>query len=476
MRGRTVAGEAGAPSGAEGGARGDGIAVAVGRSVATEASLGDDLREGRDPPPGTTGASIDRAIDPAVRRRRLARRVGTAVAVTAVLMLGLRWGSAALQPSVSRREVRIGRVDRGELAAVITASGTVVPEIEQVVSMPVEARVLAIHKRPGDPVARGEAILDLDLSAAELEQEKLDQALAQRENLQARTRLDLEARLDDLSSQREVKTLQLGALQAQSQRDRQLQQRGLLARESLAQTELQEAQAAVELRRLAADEQHARAVNRATLAGLALEMATLRHERAEARRQLQLATTRADRPGVVTWTVTEEGATLRKGDVLARIADLRSFRVDATLPDVHAQRLAAGLPVLVHVSEAAAGAPPLEGTVSNVHPTIRDGLLSFAVTLADRSSPRLRSNLRVDVQVVVSRKEQVLRIPRGPFAEAAGVREVFVVRGDRAVRTPVKLGASGSEHLEVLSGRQAGDEAIISDMTESLHLPELLLR
>ena len=180
-------------------------------------------------------------------------------------------------------------------------------------------------------------------------------------------------------------------------------------------------------------------------------MATLRRERAQARRQLERATTRADRPGVVTWTVTEEGATVRQGEVIARIADLRSFRVDATISDVHAQRVAAGLPVLVKVSDAARPAD-LPGTISQVHPTIRDGVLSFSVALKERSSPLLRSNLRVDVLVILSRKERALRIARGPFAEAGGVREVFVVRGDRAIRTPVRLGSSGPDHLEVLSG------------------------
>ena len=380
-----------------------------------------------------------------------------------------------MRPTIARRDVRTARVDVGPLEAIVAATGAVVPEIEQVVSMPVDARVLKIRKRPGDAVARGEAILDLDLSAAELEQEKLEQALAQKANLQARTRLDLEARMNDLKSQHEVKTLQLGALRSQTARDRQLQQRGLLARENLAQSELQEAQAGVELTRIAADEQHARASTRALLEGLALEMATLRRERAEARRRLERATTRADRPGVVTWTVSEEGATVRQGEVIARVADLRSFRVDATVSDVHAQRLAAGLPVLVKLSDAASAAE-LKGTVSNVHPTIRDGVLTFSVALAERSSPLLQSNLRVDVLVVTSRKERVRRIPRGPFAEASGVRDVFVVRGDRAVRTQVHLGSAGPEHLEVLTGLHPGDEAIISDMSESLHLPELLIR
>ena len=40
-----------------------------------------------------------------------------------------------------------------------------------------------------------------------------------------------------------------------------------------------------------------------------------------------------------------------------------------------------------------------------VRPTIANGVLSFAVALREKSSPLLRSNLRVDVLVVVGRKD-----------------------------------------------------------------------
>jgi HlyD family secretion protein len=355
---------------------------------------------------------------------------------------------------------------------VITASGTVVPELEQVVSSPVEARVLRVRKRAGDPVARGETIVELDLSAAALDQDRLDQSLAVRANDQTKTRLDLLARLDDLGAQRRVKGLQLAALRAGTARDRQLHERGMLSAEVVAQSELAEAQAAVELERLTAEEEHARQSNRATLHGLDLEMVTLRRERAEARRLLELGTTRADRAGVVTWAVTEEGAAVHKGDVLARVADLRSFRVDATVSDVHAQRLARGQAVIVKISESAS----LAGTIATVNPTIRDGVVTFSVALAERSSPLLRSNLRVDALVVTSRKERVRRVARGPFAEAGGVRDLFVVRGRQAVRTRVQLGLAGAEHLEIVDGLAPGDEVIISDMSDYLSLRELAIR
>ncbi|HEY7510382.1 MAG TPA: HlyD family efflux transporter periplasmic adaptor subunit [Vicinamibacteria bacterium] len=415
---------------------------------------------------------MDRPLAPEfVRQRRRRRTVGAAAGVS-LAGFALLWGPGLIRPTVSRDRIRTARVDRGAIEAVITATGHVVPEVEQVVSSPVDARVLRILRRAGEPVAPGEPIVELDLSASQVALAKLDQDLALKRNQQEKTRLDLQAKLAEVQAKWDVKKLQLEGYRAQLRRHRDLHAQGLLSQEALQQSELAEAQAAVELRQLEAERASAQQSTRAQLAGVALEAAQLSRERDEARRQLLLATTRADRNGVVTWTVTEEGAAVRKGDLLARLADLGSFRVEATVSDVHAQRLVPGLPVEVRVAEGQG----LAGTVATVRPAIANGSVSFAVALRERSSPRLRTNLRVDVLVIVGRKDDALRLKRGPFANGEGQQQVFVVQGDRAVRTPVRLGLSSFDQFEVVSGLQEGDEAVISDMSAYQHVKQVALR
>ena len=151
----------------------------------------------------------------------------------------------------------------------------------------------------------------------------------------------------------------------------------------------------IELKKIQNERENAQRSTRAQLEGLAMEMATVRKETQEARRQLDLASPKADRRGVLTWALSEEGITVHKGDVLARIADLSSFRVEATLSDVHAKHVSVGLPVAVKVGEET-----LDGTVTNVLPTIKNGIMTMQVALQQKSSPLLRSNLRVDAFIV----------------------------------------------------------------------------
>jgi HlyD family secretion protein len=416
--------------------------------------------------------TMDRALPAAfVQQRRRRRTLGAAAGVSLAGVV-LVWAPGLIRPTLDRERIRTAVVDRGAIEAVITATGTVVPEVEQVVSSPVDARVLRILKRAGDAVAPGEPIVELDLTGSQVALAKLEQDLALKRNLQERTRLDLQAKLADTQARWDVKKLQLESYRAQLRRHRDLHAQGLLSQETLQQSELAEAQATVELKQLEADRAAAQESTRAQLSGVALEAAQLTRERDEARRQLLLATTRADRHGVVTWTVTEEGAAVRRGDVLARLADLGSFRVEASVSDVHAQRLAAGLPVAVRVAEG----QQVAGTVATVRPAIQGGSISFAVALREKSSPLLRSNLRVDVLVVVDRKDHTLRLKRGPFANGEGRQDVFVVRGDRAVRTPVRIGLGDFDRFEVVEGLREGDEAVISDMSAYLHVKEVSLR
>jgi HlyD family secretion protein len=347
----------------------------------------------------------------------------------------------------------------------------VLPEIEQVVTTPVDARVVAIRHRAGARVTAGEPLVDLDVSAARLAADNLAQDVAIKANEQARRRIALERSLIDLDGRLEVKRLQLEQLKQQLDRDRQLHAEGLMSVELFRKSELASAQAAVELKQLQAERANAQVSTRAEIEGLALETAKLRREEGEARRLVDLAAIRADRDGVVTSALTQEGIAIRKGDVVARLADLGSYRVEASVSDAYAARLAAGLPALVK-----AGDTVLEGTVIGIDPTVANGVLTVNVSLREAAASALRPNLRVDVQLVTDRRPDTLRVRRGAFATGEGTQPVFVVRGDRAVRTPVTFGVSSADFFEITAGLSAGDEIVTSDMRDYVSLKELRLR
>jgi len=400
------------------------------------------------------------------------RRVIGVILSAALVAAVFIWGPRLIKPSVARARIRTAKVDTGVIEAMITASGTVLPEFEGVISSPVNARVLKILKRPGAVLSKGDPILELDLNESRLAVEKLNQQIELKQNQQAKAKLDLENTLIDLQSRWEIKNLEYKASKAATARNRELYRQGLMSEERLREVELLEEKTAFELKQLEESKRNAQASTKTQLDGLALEMKTLEQERVEAQRQLELATTKSDRHGVLTWVINEEGATVQKGAVLARIADLSAFRVEATVSDVHANRLSFGQPVKVKVNDDLS----LSGAIARINPTVNNGVITLVVGLEDKSNAQLRSNLRVDVLIGAERKDGVLRVRRGPSVGGEGVRDIFVIRGDVALKTAAKFGAAGADYCEVVQGLLEGDEVIISDMTDYMHLNEVKLK
>jgi HlyD family secretion protein len=414
---------------------------------------------------------VDREIDPGDRRRQHLKRwlIGAAVVLAAWAVVA--WGFGLIRPSVKRAMVRTAVVDQGAVDASLSATGVVVPETEQVVSSPVDARLLRILKRAGSPVKAGDPLVELDVNASVLEVEKLEQDLALKANQQSRSRLSLENTLSELDTQVEIKTLQLESARLERERHRQLYAQGLVSQEMVRKSEVAESQAGIELRRLEASRKNAQASTRAELDGLGLEWSKLQKDLMEARRMLGLATPRANRTGVVTWTLTEEGSTVRKGEVLARLADLSSFRVDASVSDAYASRLSVGSPVQVRADDRL-----LDGQVSDVLPTVQNGIITVRIALKDRSDASLRQNLRVEVFIVTGHRDRTLRVRKGSSTSGEGIQQVFVVRGNRADRVRVRFGIASFDFVEVVEGLIAGDEVIISDMADYQHLSSIRFR
>lgn len=414
---------------------------------------------------------MDRPLDSGYRRRVLIKRLLLALGALVVIAAVLVWGPGWIRPSLSRGRIRTAKVETGPIEATITASGTILPEFEQVISSPIEARVLKILQRPGSLLTTGQPILQLDVSQSVLAVEKANQQLELKQNQMAKLKLDLESTLIGLRSQWEIKNLEYKSAKANSAKTRDLFSQGLVSQEVLRQAELQEEKTGIELQQLEDSQKNAQKSTSTQLDGLELELNTLRKERDEDQRQLDLATTKSDRDGVLTWVVPEEGATVHKGDVLARIADLTSFRVVATVSDIHAARLIPGMPVAVKINDE-----PLSGSIATIDPTIQNGAVTLTASLVDKSSPLLRSNLRVDVLIGMDHKDRVLAVKKGPALNSEGMHDVFVLRGDAAIKVPVRIGITSFDRVEVLQGLEEGDEVIISDMTDYMHLKEIRLK
>ena len=414
--------------------------------------------------------AMDRPIDPAFRRRQRGKRIAYSAMGLAAFVWLCVWLPSWIRPALDPNRIRIAQVQWGAVEETIAASGTVVPQFEQIIFSPVHTRLVRILQKPGAVLQQGQVIVELDLNAARLEVEKRAEELALKQNRRTQLELDKRKKLSDLETRWRLKNLEFQRFKTRTAQLRELKGIGAVSGEELSQARLQEQRAEIELQQLQEDRRNLVESTAAQLEALQLEMNILEREGAEAQRRLERADIRADRAGVLTAIAPEVGASIGQGQEIARIADLSSFRVDVTVSDIHARRLQEGLWVRLRINEE----EYVKGHIARILPTVAGGTIQLEVELEDSAHALLRPNQRVDAYIVTARKDRALRLKRGPFINGrSGLHEVFVVRGHTAVKTEVRIGIANFEYYEVEEGVLDGDEVIISDVKDYLHLDEV---
>lgn len=413
---------------------------------------------------------MDREIGQDIQRRRIVRRVLVTVIALAAGAFCLAATVEWLRPSVDRDEMRTAKVTRGSVEATLQASGTVVPLVEQVVSSPVEARVLRVGRRAGATVKTGDELLTLDTAATRLEAERNDERLTQKVSENEKLSLGLEENLATLEAQLEQKKLDAEIFHHTATQKRKLHDEGLATDQEALAAEAAAKKSDIEIRQMEDAVRRAKRSRDVQLAAARTDLSFVRREVEESRRQLALAMLRADHDGVLTWVVPEVGAMVRRGDIVARIADLSAYRVIAQISDVHSSRIGAGMRVNVKLDGVT-----LPGTVESVDPRIESGVMKFYVTLDQPSHARLRNNLRVDVSVVTGRRAETLVVSRGALGRSSAAH-AFVVRGDDAVRVPVRFGLAGDDAIEIAEGLHEGEEVVISDMSDYADVADVRIK
>ena len=77
--------------------------------------------------------------------------------------------------------------------------------------------------------------------------------------------------------------------------------------------------------------------------------------------------------------------------------------------------------------------------------------------------------MRVDVFVITSSKNDIIRVKNGPYINGSGRQEIFVVDGDNAYLRMVVIGETNFDWVEVEKGLEPGEEVIITNMEDHVH-------
>ena len=398
--------------------------------------------------------------DVAVKKRK--RRIITISAVA----LGLILATVALSrlkpavPSVDRSTVWIDTVKRGPMVRQVRGLGTLVPEDIRWIPANTEGRVEKIIIWPGTHVESDTVILEL--TSPELEQAAHDA------ELQATA---AEAELTTLGA-----TLQRGLLdqeattakarsdyeQAKMERETndQLAKNGLIAELQYKTSKVKEAELAnrneIEQKRLsfAHDSIDPQLASKQAAVDQAKQLAKLKLDQVEALH------VRAGMSGVLQQLPVQIGQRVKVADNMARVADPTKLKAQVKIAETQAKDIQKDQKAVIDTRNGV-----VDGHVIRVDPAVEQGTVTVDVGIDGELPKGARPDLSVDGTIELERLEDVVYVGRPAFGQENNMVGIFklVSGSSEAVRTPVKLGKSSVNTIQILSGLQPGDQVILSD-------------
>lgn len=386
-------------------------------------------------------------------------------------------GSAAAISLASAREkgveVKLEEVQRRDLVAMVTASGNIRARRNVDISSDISARVAELRVEEGDEVAEGEILLRLDPAQPRAATSRAQAALSQAQAQAAQQEANL------IRARRDLQRLQ-SLWEADSL---------LVSRQQLedAETNVQVAE-----RQLDALE-HGVSQARAALD--------------EARDRLSKTTIRAPISGRVTRLQVEEGETViigtmnNPGSLILSISDLSVMEAVMEVDETDVPEISLGDSAVVRLDafpdRTFAGRVTEIGNSSirppsSVAGTGQTATIDFEVVITlIEPGVALRPDLSATADIITETRENAIAIPIialtiRPADQVAGGEEededageevegdtagadedateeiegVFVVRSDTVSFAPVRVGITGREHFEVLSGVAEGDTVV----------------
>ena len=402
---------------------------------------------------------MDKTIDKKEIRKEKSKRalvwgIAAAAGIAAVSFVLMN-----MAPSVNSRDITVGTAERGPLEITVAATGRVVPAHEEIINSPVETRVLRVYAQPGDTVKAGMPLLLLDLEQEQTALGKLHDARTMQQQELRQLELSNMTNISDLEMKIKVSEMNVSRQRIEVENERRLDSIGSGTGDRVRQAETAYRAGVLELEQLRTRLRNERQRASAAEASQRLNVCSSDRDIVLMEKTIHRGSIPAPLDGVLTFITSELGSRVGAGEKVAVVSDLSSFKVVGEVPEGSSDRVQTGAAVTVRISGA-----QFAGTVSNITPQARQGVVSFVVRLDNPRDSRLRSGARAELQVSFGYKSDVLRVPNGSFYKGEGKYQVFVFDSEnRAVRRTVHAGDCNRDYVEILDGLQPGDKIIVSD-------------
>jgi HlyD family secretion protein len=414
---------------------------------------------------------MDTVIEEEVKSKRKKKTFSVIIIIIAMLAAAIWLLRTSFASSLKKSSITTAVVEKGDIENTINATGEILPEFEEIITSPINASIQNVVLDAGNKVQAGQSILTLDKSSSQTEYEKQKFQLESKRNDIRKLKLELDKSFYDIKSNNNIKQLKINSLQADVESAKRLYKAGGGTREDIEQAELNLKVAQLEKQQLENEIKSKQQTMQVEMRESEIAAAIQQNALHELERKLQAANIVATRAGVVTWVNKNIGASVQEGESIARIADLGSFKVTGSISDNYLDQLHNGMTAIIRINEA-----QIRGTVSNIYPSVQNGIVSFDIRLDERNNNLLRPNMKVDVFLVTASHSNVLRVANGPAFKGSSVQDIFVLNNGKAEKRTVHLGMTNFDYVELKDNVRPGEVIITSDMSGYKNSKEVTIK
>ncbi len=402
---------------------------------------------------------MDTVITPPTKK---ARHWQIALIVAVVGLVAWLMATPNATTSVKATDIWIGQVKRGDMALSVAGYGSLKSRHPRLLAAQSAGTVEDILFKPGAVVTRDDVILRLSdpqvslaLRSAELDLQRIKNEYQQLKINQGRETLSQQAQFEQLMAELESAELEVTAQQP-------LYEEGIVSaidyqRASLLQKQLK--------RRVALEQE--RLSQLATLQQSALTIAQSNIEAQQViyqvtLQQFEALNVKAGIDGVVQSMTVELGQTVNLGQSLAMVGSTTDLFALVNIPQSQLQQIK----LHQHASiDTRTGT--IEGQVVRINPIIVDGTVEVEVELTGALTANARPELNIQGSIDTGTRSNVLFINKPINASRFSTSTLYRLtdEGSSAEKINVQFGAETHDTIEVVSGGDANQRFILSDMS-----------
>jgi HlyD family secretion protein len=414
---------------------------------------------------------MDRPVSQEHKRKILIRQSGFISLIIIVPLIIVLFLKNVFIPSVSLSKITTATSEKGNIQITVQGSGTVIPAYEEIITSPFRSNLVKIIKKPGDKVFPKDTLLVLNNKLAENDLDMLKNEYDLQNIRIDKLKIELQQLREDFEFSKKIKEIKVENSRLAYEGEVTLNKMG-----GSPAYDVKKAKTEWEIEQLEYSQAQYNFNNQVnsknnTIREIETEISIQKNKIIKARDLVDKAYVKAPFRGDLSWVIDQPGAAVSEGQQIARVADFSSYKLKGTISNSWAGRVITGQKVEVRNQGKS-----LSGTIENIMPAVSQGMMECLIRIDNGDITNLRPAQQLEIRVIISYKDNVLRLPNGPYYKDRGYKEMYVIKGNKAYRKKILLGDANFDWVEVLEGLQVGDKVILTDIGEKYTREEIRVR